>query len=96
MADEKKPSRFEELTRRMGQTKQFPIDLQPINPAAPVKNAAPGRVPLREDKPVTEREAMQRVSALAARLRKNASDREGAAAPIKKEKTTDRDGEREG
>ena len=37
MADDKKPSRFEELMRRMGQTRQFPIDLQPINPAAPVR-----------------------------------------------------------
>ena len=35
MTNEKKPDRFEELMRRMAQTKQFPIDLQPINPAAP-------------------------------------------------------------
>ena len=38
MADDKKPSRFEELMRGMGQTKQFPIDLQPINPAVPLEN----------------------------------------------------------
>jgi hypothetical protein len=37
MSDDKKPDDFAELMRRMGQTKQFPIDLQPINPAAPLK-----------------------------------------------------------
>lgn len=35
MTEDNKPSRFEELMRRMGQTKQFPIDLQPVNPAVP-------------------------------------------------------------
>lgn len=45
MTDEKKPDDFAELMRRMGQTKQFPIDLQPINPATPTK---------KEPKPDTE------------------------------------------
>lgn len=42
MSDEKTPSRFEELMRRMSLTKQFPIDLQPFNPAAPLEKAAAG------------------------------------------------------
>lgn len=37
MTDDKKPSRFEELMRGMGRVKQFPIDLQPVNPAAPLE-----------------------------------------------------------
>lgn len=80
--------------RRMGQTKQFPIDLQPINPAAPFAEKAEAEgAPMSEDKPMTEREAMQRVSALAARLREAAKASEGPAVPVKKEKTTDRDRE---
>ena len=66
MADEKKPSLFEELIRRMGWTKQFPIDLQPINPAAPM----------------TDREAQKRVSAFVARLREAAKGTEKSATPL--------------
>lgn len=37
MTEDKKPDAFAKLMRRMGQTQQFPIDVQPINPAAPVR-----------------------------------------------------------
>lgn len=44
MADNEKPDDFAELMRRMGQTKQFPIDLQPINPAPPVEHFSPAKM----------------------------------------------------
>ncbi len=43
MADDKKPDDFAEIMRRMGQTKVFTIDLQPINPAAPVEHFSPAK-----------------------------------------------------
>jgi hypothetical protein len=35
-ASEIKPSRFKQLMSQLAQTKQLPIDLQPISPAPPV------------------------------------------------------------
>lgn len=76
MADDKKPSRFEELMRNMGKTKVFPVDLQPLDPAAP----------LAEDHPMPEREAMQKVSALAARLREVEEGKPAAPFPVEMRK----------
>lgn len=53
MADDKKPDDFAKLMRRMGETKQFPIDLQPINPAAPLRE---GVTPSKELQEMREEE----------------------------------------
>lgn len=39
MVGDKKSDYFQEIMRRMGQTKQLPIDLQPMNPAVPLQRS---------------------------------------------------------
>ena len=95
MADQKNPNSFKELMRRIGQTKQFPIDLQPINPMASVKNAAADGAAMSEEKSITEGEAQQRISTPAANLRQTAKSIEGASGQIKTERATEGDGDEE-